>query len=128
MAQTTTELNEFKINYLSKAQYQTALANGQINANEFYLTPEEEKELWLHNISIPTSGWSSQSDGTYKYSYSNSNILETSIPQVIWNLSSRKIAMKASIVPVSYAGKVEFVADKLPTAALTVETLIIHFE
>lgn len=36
---TTTDLNVLKINYLSQAQYDEALANSQINENELYLTP-----------------------------------------------------------------------------------------
>ena len=37
---TTTDLSTLKINYLTQAQYNTALANNQINANEIYLTPQ----------------------------------------------------------------------------------------
>lgn len=40
--QTETTLNEFKINYLSKQQYDDAVKNGQINQNELYMTPSEE--------------------------------------------------------------------------------------
>ena len=36
---TTTDLTTLKINYLTQAQYDTALANNQINANELYFTP-----------------------------------------------------------------------------------------
>lgn len=36
---TTTDLSTLKINYLTQAQYDTALANNQINANELYFTP-----------------------------------------------------------------------------------------
>ena len=36
---TTTDISILKINYLTQAQYDTALANNQINANELYLTP-----------------------------------------------------------------------------------------
>lgn len=36
---TTTDLQTLKINYLTQDQYDTALANGQINNNEFYITP-----------------------------------------------------------------------------------------
>ena len=37
---TTTNLTTLKINYLTQEQYDTALANSQINANELYFTPE----------------------------------------------------------------------------------------
>ena len=36
---TTTNVSPLKINYLTQAQYDTALANNQINANELYFTP-----------------------------------------------------------------------------------------
>ena len=35
----TQNLTELKINYLTQEQYNTALANGQINSNELYFTP-----------------------------------------------------------------------------------------
>lgn len=38
---TTTNLSTLKINYLTQAQYNTALANNQINDDELYLTPDE---------------------------------------------------------------------------------------
>ncbi len=37
---TTTNLTALKINYLTQQQYDTALANGQINSDELYLTPQ----------------------------------------------------------------------------------------
>ena len=37
---TTTTLDTLKINYLTQAQYDTALANDEINENELYLTPQ----------------------------------------------------------------------------------------
>lgn len=39
---TTTDLSTLKINYLTQEQYDTALANGEINANEFYITPQPQ--------------------------------------------------------------------------------------
>lgn len=39
---TTTNLDTLKINYLTQAQYQTALDGGQINDNEIYLTPSSD--------------------------------------------------------------------------------------
>ena len=36
---TTTNLDTLKINYLTQAQYDTALANNQINSNQLYFTP-----------------------------------------------------------------------------------------
>lgn len=46
MAKTETKIDELKINYLTEAQYQTALSNGEINENEIYMTP--------NNATIPT--------------------------------------------------------------------------
>lgn len=39
---TTTDLSTLKINYLTQAQYDDALENDEINANEIYMTPIEE--------------------------------------------------------------------------------------
>ena len=36
---TTTDLSVLKINYLTQAQYNTALSNNTVNSNELYLTP-----------------------------------------------------------------------------------------
>ena len=40
---TTTDITTLKINYLTKAQYEQALAQGQINENELYFTPDGYK-------------------------------------------------------------------------------------
>lgn len=37
---TTTNLTTLKINYLTQAQYDDALANNQINSDELYFTPQ----------------------------------------------------------------------------------------
>ena len=37
---TTTNLTALKINYLTQAQYDDALANNQINSDELYFTPQ----------------------------------------------------------------------------------------
>ena len=54
---TTTDLSTLKINYLTQAQYDNALANNQINANELYLTPvkSDVDELIVIDSSQPTS-------------------------------------------------------------------------
>lgn len=41
----TQDLDTLKINYLTQEQYNIAQANGQINANELYLTPNTTGEL-----------------------------------------------------------------------------------
>lgn len=40
MSKTTTDVSTLKINYLTTAQYQAALAQGEINENELYFTPD----------------------------------------------------------------------------------------
>ena len=40
---TITNLNTLKINYLTQAQYETALGNNQIDENELYFTPNSEE-------------------------------------------------------------------------------------
>lgn len=39
---TTTTLTEFKINYLTQAQYDAAVSGGTVNADELYLTPSAD--------------------------------------------------------------------------------------
>ena len=41
MAKTETLINELTINYLTKEQYEEAVANGEINENELYMTPSD---------------------------------------------------------------------------------------
>lgn len=56
---TTTDLTTLKINYLTQAQYDTALANNQINANELYFTPAD------NGITLNLNGQSTQSPSFY---------------------------------------------------------------
>lgn len=49
MAKTETLINDFKINYLTEAQYQTALLNDEINDDEIYLTPEDNTKKVTQN-------------------------------------------------------------------------------
>lgn len=51
---TTTNLTTLKINYLTQAQYNTALANDEINENELYLTPNDTPHIYI-STSDPTS-------------------------------------------------------------------------
>lgn len=41
---TVTDLDKLKINYLTQAQYDSALANNEINANELYFTPVDDMQ------------------------------------------------------------------------------------
>ena len=62
---TTTNLDTLKINYLTQAQYQTALDGGQINENEIYLTPSSNTNNGFGTpitISLDSS-WVAPSDG-----------------------------------------------------------------
>lgn len=52
----TTDLTTLKINKLTKTQYETALAAGNINENELYMTPESEAESGLPTVSSSDSG------------------------------------------------------------------------
>ena len=52
----TTDLTTLKINKLTKAQYEAALAAGNINENELYMTPESEEESGLPTVSPSDSG------------------------------------------------------------------------
>ena len=54
---TTTDLTTLKINYLTQAQYDAALAAGTINSNEIYFTPNTMGDLIVSSeeASNPTS-------------------------------------------------------------------------
>lgn len=51
---TTTNLSTLKINYLTQAQYDTALANDEINENELYMTPANSCPYQIGDIYITT--------------------------------------------------------------------------
>ena len=53
---TTTDLSTLKINYLTQEQYNTAKANGQINNDELYLTPENNGKLIVSNEDASNPG------------------------------------------------------------------------
>lgn len=57
---TTTNLSTLKINYLTDAQYQTALDGGQINENEIYLTPSSDGG----GTSVPTANSTAKFDSS----------------------------------------------------------------
>lgn len=52
MAKIETLVNDFKINYLTETEYQTALSNNQIHENELYLTPEESTKKVTQRAAI----------------------------------------------------------------------------
>lgn len=77
---TTTNLNTLKINYLTQAQYETALGNNQIDENELYFTPSDEVQkvsktgdtmtgaLTLPQLNIPGA-----SDRVFSFKLSNND-------------------------------------------------------
>ena len=62
---TETQVSELKINVLSESDYNTALANGEINENELYLTPSSETGVPAGGESGQILGW--ESSGTAKW-------------------------------------------------------------
>ena len=56
---TETQVSELKINILSESDYNTALANGEINENELYLTPSSETGVPAGGSSGQILGWKS---------------------------------------------------------------------
>lgn len=72
-------------------------------------------------VTLTTGGWSLVS-GLYEYTYSNANILSTSIVDVIPASSTIAIVKAADIMPStsSAAGSVKIYATNLPTGNITV--------
>ena len=67
----TTDLTTLKINKLTKAQYEAALAAGNINENELYMTPESESgsggaSIATYGTTLTASNWNSTSK-TYSF-------------------------------------------------------------
>ena len=56
---TTTNLDTLKINYLTQAQYDTALENNEINENEIYMTPAGALSINLSFTAPSGITWSS---------------------------------------------------------------------
>lgn len=56
---TTTNLDTLKINYLTQAQYDTALENNEINENEIYMTPAGALSINLSFTAPDGITWSS---------------------------------------------------------------------
>ena len=90
---------------ISKAQLQSGLVD------VLQVTP----------VTLTTGGWSFVS-GLYEYTYSNVNILSTSIVDVIPDNSTIAIVKAADILPTtsSSAGNVKFYSTNLPTSNIIV--------
>lgn len=77
--------------------------------------------LQVTPVTLTTGGWSLVS-GLYEYTYSNANILSTSIVDVIPASSTIAIVKAADIMPatLSASGSVKIYATNLPTSDITV--------
>ena len=77
--------------------------------------------LQVTPITLTTGGWSLVS-GLYQYTYSNANILSTSIVDVIPASTTIAIVKAADIMPAtsSASGSVTIYATNLPTSDITV--------
>ncbi len=81
MAKTETNVDNLKINYLTREQYDEALASGSINLNEMYITPEEEEQ---GSSPIPTAGTGSAYTATVPHIKSlTAGMKFTMIPHVV---------------------------------------------
>jgi len=72
-------------------------------------------------VTLTSGSWSLVS-GLYEYSYSNANILDTSIVDVIPANASISIVKAAEVLPAteSFFGSVKIFATNAPTADITV--------
>ena len=77
--------------------------------------------LQVTPVTLTTVGWSLVS-GLYEYTYSNANILSTSIVDVIPASSTISIVKAADIMPatLSASGSVKIFATNPPTASIIV--------
>jgi hypothetical protein len=77
--------------------------------------------LQVTPVTLTTGGWSLVS-GLYEYSYSNANILDTSIVDVIPTNASISIVKAAEVLPAteSFFGSVKIYATNAPTANIIV--------
>jgi len=78
-------------------------------------------------VTLTSSGWSLVS-GLYEYSYSNANILDTSIVDVIPTNASISIVKASDILPAteSFFGSVKIFATNAPTGNIVVTVNIFN--
>lgn len=87
---TTTNLSTLKINYLSQSQYDTALANNQINADELYFTPDSSGNITATDVIVPIKNVSATSVAT-------SDVTATSCDDITaWNAGSLNFAIDSN--------------------------------
>lgn len=77
------------------------------------------------NTTLATSGFSSQSDGTYMYTLANSSVSDGSIVDVYFASGSRSAGSKADVWVSSAAGNIYFHAKKVPSQNLVAESILI---
>ena len=78
----TTSLTTLKINKISQAQYEAALAAGTVNENEFYIIPDANESTNANNIkiiTIPVGRMRGDIDGDGKITENDSLLLERHI-------------------------------------------------
>jgi len=77
--------------------------------------------LQVTPVTLASGGWTLVS-GLYEYTYSNANILSTSIVDVIPGNSTIAIVKSADVLPTtsSSAGNVKFYSTNLPTSNIIV--------
>lgn len=109
---TSTEISELKINYLTEAQYNSALSNNQINSNEIYMTPSSDGEEFSGAttsakgksglVPAPAAGSANRylrSDGTWTVPPDNNTTYSN------MTAATSSTAGKAGLVPAPAAGK-----------------------
>ena len=125
-----TDLTTLKINELTKAQYNAALAAGTISENELYMTPEETGGanaaiIVQSSVSVATSAWASDTtytDYPYRASIPITGCTANHIPEVVFSLTD---AISGTFSPVAetYAGGVYIYASEKPSADITIPTI-----
>ena len=99
----------------------SATKRGALSSTDWSTFNTKLGVLQVTPITLTTGGWSLVS-GLYEYTYSNANILSTSIVDVIPASSTIAIVKAADIMPStsSAAGSVKIYATNLPTASIIV--------
>ena len=117
---TTTDLNTFKINYLTQAQYETALSGGLINENELYLTPDISGTGT--SVTLATSSWSNKTQTvTASGVTANNNIIISPAPASMNNYSDALIKCTGQ-----GSNSLTFTCETVPSSAITVNILILN--
>ena len=117
---TTTNLSTLKINYLTQAQYETALANNQINENELYFTPDSDT-IASTTATLSTSSWSNNTQTvTVTGVTASNNVIISPAPASMEDYTAAGIRCTAQA-----ASSLTFECDTVPTDAVTVNVLVL---